>query len=89
MGEAQRFAEMIRIGEERLKELERQQSANKGEVQCMSCNAFVPAGNAFCPNCGAKVEPPVQNNPVKCPNCGTDLEPGASFCTNCGMNLNR
>ncbi len=52
---AQRFVAMIQEGEARLKDLERQQSVNKGEVQCENCKAFVPAGNAFCQNCGAPV----------------------------------
>lgn len=89
--QAQKFVSMIREGEARLKDLERQQSVNKGEVQCKSCHAFVPAGTAFCQNCGTRLEGFAQENatqqqaPVmRCSNCGKEMEAGAAFCTNCG-----
>ena len=89
-----KFIEMIREGEAKLKDLEQQLSINKGEIQCKNCNTFVPAGTAFCQNCGTKVEPPAaaQNpnpGPAFCTNCGKPLEQGAGFCTNCGNPVNR
>lgn len=84
-----KFIGMIEEGEAKLKDLERQLSINKGEIQCKNCQTFVPAGTAFCQNCGTKVEVPVQEQavnqaPAFCTNCGKPLEQGAGFCTNCG-----
>lgn len=56
--------ELIERGEQALKNLEEQLNLAKGAVPCKNCGTFVPSGNAFCQNCGAKVEvvtpPPVQ-----------------------------
>ena len=56
--------------------------AGNGEpkIICSNCNSVVPAGMAFCGNCGTKVE----NKKPKCASCGADLIPGMKFCGNCG-----
>jgi len=53
---------------------------NEPKVICSNCNAVVPAGMAFCGNCGTKVE----IKKPKCASCGADLIPGMKFCGNCG-----
>lgn len=59
-------------------------------MNCPKCNAPVPGDSAFCPECGAKVEAPVQQTaaPVVpaafCPECGAPMAAGAAFCDNCG-----
>lgn len=59
-------------------------------MNCPKCNAPVPGDSAFCPECGAKVEAPVQQAaaPVVptafCPECGAPMVAGAVFCENCG-----
>lgn len=59
-------------------------------MNCPKCNAPVPGDSAFCPECGAKVEAPVQQAaaPVVptafCPECGAPMAAGAVFCENCG-----
>ena len=50
---------------------------------CPKCGSVVPAGNNFCPNCGASMQ--VQT--VTCPKCGTSVASGTKFCPNCGNNL--
>jgi membrane protease subunit (stomatin/prohibitin family) len=51
-------------------------------VTCAKCQAQIPAGSKFCPNCGAAV--PVGGT---CPNCHAATEPGAKFCPSCGTKL--
>ena len=55
--------------------------------QCNVCQAFIPDGAKFCPECGAKLDPQTvcsncgfQNGSVFkfCPECGTKQEPGKS-----------
>lgn len=55
--------EMIKNSEKTIKDLEQQISIAKGQVQCKNCGTFVPNGNAFCQNCGAKIEVPVAPQP--------------------------
>lgn len=50
---------------------------------CPNCQATIPAGSKFCPNCGHSLQPQT----VTCPNCGTENAAGAKFCTNCGTDL--
>ncbi len=55
---------------------------------CPKCSALVPAGNRFCPNCGAPLviaAAPAQGPP--CPKCGQPTTPGVKFCQNCGASL--
>ena len=62
-------------------------------MNCPNCNAPVTEDSAFCPECGAKVEAPVQAPEAPaapaapaafCPECGAAMAPGAAFCENCG-----
>ena len=52
-------------------------------ITCPNCQAAVPAGAKFCPNCGNRL----QAEPTVCPKCGAQNVPGAKFCTNCGTGL--
>lgn len=51
--------------------------------KCSKCGADVPAGAAFCPSCGNKIEAQ-----AFCPFCGAKLMPGAAFCPTCGKKVN-
>jgi membrane protease subunit (stomatin/prohibitin family) len=54
-------------------------------VKCPSCQASVPEGKRFCPDCGAPLGAAAGQAPViKCDKCGTVLAPGVQFCPNCG-----
>jgi membrane protease subunit (stomatin/prohibitin family) len=59
--------------------------AGGGSSPCPKCNALVPAGNRFCPSCGAPVG--AAANTVPCPKCGQPTVPGAKFCPSCGASL--
>lgn len=45
---------------------------------CAKCQAPMPAGARFCPECGAEAGPTI------CPECHAELTPGARFCAKCG-----
>jgi RNA polymerase subunit RPABC4/transcription elongation factor Spt4 len=47
---------------------------------CPNCGKGVKPGFAFCPHCGASVQP-------TCPNCGRAVEPGWANCPHCGQQL--
>ncbi len=51
---------------------------------CPKCNALVPAGNRFCPSCGA---PMGAAGGPPCPKCGQPTAVGAKFCPSCGASL--
>jgi membrane protease subunit (stomatin/prohibitin family) len=51
-------------------------------ASCPHCQATVPVGAKFCPNCGKPMA-----GPIACPKCGHANQPGAKFCTNCGNSL--
>ncbi len=56
-------------------------------MTCQNCNANIPEGSVFCPNCGSKVtvpQPEAAPASAFCSNCGERLAPGSAFCTNCG-----
>ena len=54
-------------------------------VCCKNCGAELSEGDMFCMNCGAKVELPVKEAPVKvCISCGAALGEEDMFCMNCG-----
>jgi membrane protease subunit (stomatin/prohibitin family) len=50
-------------------------------MACPNCNAQIPAGSKFCPECGQNLQQ------VTCPKCQTLNPAGAKFCTNCGTSL--
>ena len=52
-------------------------------ITCPNCQAQIPAGSKFCPNCGTDLSPAT----VICPKCGQENPAGAKFCTNCGTAL--
>jgi len=51
-------------------------------VTCPKCQAQIPAGSKFCPNCGVVVAAQGE-----CPSCHAAVAPGAKFCPNCGTKL--
>lgn len=57
---------------------------------CGLCGKPVPAGLAWCPECGARVEraapvaEPAVPAPAKCYRCGAALKSGEKFCGSCG-----
>ena len=57
-------------------------SAGASTTVCPKCNANVPSGSKFCPECGEKM-------PTKkfCPACGAKLEGTGKFCPECGAKL--
>jgi membrane protease subunit (stomatin/prohibitin family) len=50
-------------------------------IACPKCQAQIPAGSKFCPNCGAAVAT------IACPNCHAQAPAGAKFCPSCGTKL--
>lgn len=66
-------------------------------INCPNCQSQVPAGAAFCDNCGASLAG-VPARPAaapgfgaaggqRCPSCGESVLPGEAFCGNCGAAL--
>ena len=59
-------------------------------MNCSKCNAPITDDSAFCPECGAKVEVPVEAPEAPaapaafCPECGAPMAADAVFCENCG-----
>ncbi|HTP55631.1 MAG TPA: SPFH domain-containing protein [Thermoplasmata archaeon] len=53
---------------------------------CPKCNAMVPAGNRFCPSCGAPMSAGGGGGPP-CPKCGQATPAGVKFCPACGASL--
>lgn len=58
-------------------------------AKCPKCGAAVMEGDAFCQNCGEKLEQ--VPNPIaagkKCPSCGAACSDDAVFCMSCGTKL--
>jgi len=54
---------------------------------CPKCNAMVPAGNRFCPSCGAPMSAAAAPAGPTCPKCGQPTAAGAKFCPACGASL--
>lgn len=57
-------------------------AAATATIACAKCQAQIPAGSKFCPNCGAAVAAA-----GVCPSCHIQNAPGAKFCSNCGTKL--
>lgn len=56
-------------------------------INCPNCGAQVPAGAAFCDNCGASlagVAARPATGGLRCAVCGESVMPGEAFCGNCG-----
>jgi hypothetical protein len=51
-------------------------------MRCPNCEAEVPEGEKFCPQCGVPVA-----GMEKCPHCGAALLPGERFCGECGREV--
>lgn len=60
-------------------------AAAPATITCPNCQATIPAGSKFCPNCGTALQQPAVT--VTCPKCGSQNAAGAKFCTNCGTAL--
>jgi len=60
-------------------------------INCPNCGMEVPAGAAFCDNCGTPLavvkSPAVAGGDYRCPRCGESVLPGEAFCGNCGAAL--
>jgi membrane protease subunit (stomatin/prohibitin family) len=70
---------------------------------CTNCGSIIPLNSAICPNCGAVLTSPQQQQtqqqvqqpqqqgqagkPKFCPNCGTALTGSPKFCPNCGAQV--
>jgi membrane protease subunit (stomatin/prohibitin family) len=54
---------------------------------CPKCNAQVPSGNRFCPNCGNPMAAPGGGPTTPCPKCGQPVAQGQKFCPNCGASM--
>lgn len=58
------------------------QGGGETVLLCSNCQAKVPQGSKFCPNCGIKF-----GEGVPCPNCKNPVPGGAKFCPHCGQDL--
>ena len=53
-------------------------------MRCPNCEAEIPEGEKFCPQCGVPVE-----GASKCPYCGAAMLPDEQFCGQCGREVKR
>jgi membrane protease subunit (stomatin/prohibitin family) len=57
----------------------------KATTKCPNCNANVPEGKKFCPDCGNPMIPgTAKSSLITCDKCGSPISPSAKFCPNCG-----
>lgn len=56
-------------------------------MKCPNCDAEVPQGKRFCPQCGMPITETDAGEPARCPHCGATLLPGARFCGQCGREV--
>ena len=54
-------------------------------ASCPKCNAVLPTGSKFCPECGERIEAAPQAT-VVCPECGKSVQK-CRFCPECGHRL--
>lgn len=54
----------------------------RGAAYCPNCGAPVNPGDAFCASCGTALR-----QPNVCPQCGNPTRPDDAFCTHCGTAL--
>lgn len=74
---------MIKEAMEQSKGKKKPEPPGETVMQCAKCNAPLPPGAKFCPQCGTRV----LSETIKCPKCNTENPPGSKFCTNCGTEL--
>lgn len=53
-------------------------------MNCQSCNADIPQGGKFCPECGT-----VTSVTLSCSHCGEGNPANSSFCAGCGKSLKK
>lgn len=61
-------------------------------MRCEKCNCELEQDAMFCPNCGARVNQPLQKTQRLmeiCPNCGTPSTPGTYICPACGYQMRK
>jgi predicted nucleic acid-binding Zn ribbon protein len=51
-------------------------------MRCANCEAEIPDGEKFCPQCGVPI-----GIVERCPHCGAALLPGEQFCGECGREV--
>lgn len=56
-------------------------AADTPTAVCANCQATIPAGSKFCPQCGTDL------SGVTCKECGAKNAPGSKFCNACGKPL--
>lgn len=56
-------------------------------MKCPNCDAEVPQGERFCPQCGVPITETAAGEPARCPHCGAVLLPGERFCGECGREV--
>ena len=93
----EREAEEARAAAEAEAQARRAAAQKQAGFVCPKCGNPVEEGDAFCMNCGTRLdpslfvheEPPVEEAPAHttCPNCGADVTPGNKFCGSCGSPL--
>jgi hypothetical protein len=51
-------------------------------MRCSNCDASIPEGEQFCPQCGVPI-----GVVARCPHCGAAMLPGEQFCGECGKEV--
>ena len=62
------------------------------KLVCSDCGAGLLSGDAFCPQCGVKIETTEvaqETTAMRCPVCGHTNKPGNKFCESCGARLSK
>jgi membrane protease subunit (stomatin/prohibitin family) len=59
---------------------QQQGGAAPPQAACVKCQAMIPAGTKFCPQCGA-------SQSEACPKCNAQISTGTKFCPECGEKL--
>ena len=59
---------------------------NESVIKCPNCGNKLPDKAKFCLECGAKIEPPLEEGFTICPGCGEKV-PKGKFCLECGAKL--
>ncbi len=63
-------------------------------MQCQACQASIPTGTTYCPECGRPVSASAPAAPhgassheMRCAHCGEEITPELKFCPSCGSSL--